>query len=269
MLIKRWLTGIIAIPILIFVIGFGRPLLFYTILLGASLMALFEFYNMTCSNLPRFVRWAGYLVTFLLFAAIYTGQHLDIPVIVAFSAFVPITYYMFTRQVPNQQNTADIGKAVLGPIYVGLPLVMLLHIHKHYPGGKGSIWIFFLLVVVFANDTGAFYLGKLFGKHKLYKSMSPGKTWEGAIGGGLCSFLAAFWFLRIIPLHPLDLSMLGLVLFISIVAPIGDLAESMMKRAHGVKDSGIILPGHGGMLDRIDSLLFSIPGLYLFLNWSV
>ena len=99
--------------------------------------------------------------------------------------------------------------------------------------------------------------------------MSPGKTWEGAIGGGLCSALAAFWFLRIIPLHPLDLSILGLVLFISIVAPIGDLAESMMKRAHGVKDSGKILPGHGGILDRVDGLLFSIPGLYLFLNWSV
>jgi phosphatidate cytidylyltransferase len=144
-----------------------------------------------------------------------------------------------------------------------------LHIHRHYPGGKGYIWVFFLLVVVFANDTGAFYLGKLFGKHRLYEAMSPGKTWEGAIGGGLCSVLAAFWFLRIIPLHPLDLSILGLVFFTSIVAPIGDLAESMMKRAHGVKDSGKILPGHGGILDRVDGLLFAIPGLYLFLNWSV
>ena len=175
---------------------------------------------------------------------------------------------MLTQPVPNRRNTTDIGKAVLGPIYVGLPLVMLLHIDMYYPR-KGNIWIFFLLVVVFANDTGAFYLGKLFGKHRLYEAMSPGKTWEGAIGGGLCSVLAAFWFLRIIPLHPLDLSILGLVFFISIVAPIGDLVESMMKRAHGIKDSGKILPGHGGILDRVDGLLFAIPGLYLFLNWSV
>ncbi|MBN1830556.1 MAG: phosphatidate cytidylyltransferase [Deltaproteobacteria bacterium] len=269
MLIKRWLTSIIAVPILIYVIGFGHPLLFYTLLLGTSLVGLFEFYNMTCSNLPRFVLCVGYLLTFLLFATIYTGQYLDLSAIIAFSAFVPMAFFMFTQPVPSRQDTADIGKTVLGPIYVGLPLVMLLHIHRHYPGGKGYIWVFFLLVVVFANDTGAFYLGKLFGKHRLYEAMSPGKTWEGAIGGALCSFLAAFWFLRMIPLHPPDLSILCLVVFISIVAPIGDLVESMMKRAHGIKDSGRILPGHGGILDRIDGLLFAIPGLYLFLNWSV
>jgi phosphatidate cytidylyltransferase len=266
--LKRWLTGIIAVPILIYVLGFGPRLLFYTLLLGASLVGLIEFYNMTCSNLPRFVRWSGYLLTFFLFAAIYTRQSLVVPVIVAFSAFVPMTFFMLTQPIPSRQNTADIGKAVLGPIYVGLPLVMLLHIDMYYPG-KGNIWIFFLLIVIFANDTGAFYLGKLFGKHRLYEAVSPGKTWEGAIGGGLCSVLAAFWFLRIIPLHPLDLSILSLVFFMSIVAPIGDLAESMIKRAHGVKDSGKILPGHGGILDRIDGLLFAIPGLYLFLNWSV
>jgi phosphatidate cytidylyltransferase len=266
--LKRWLTGIIAVPILIYVIGFGPRLLFYTLLLGTSLMGLFEFYSLTCSNLPRVVRWSGYLFTLFFFAVIYTRQSLAIPVVVAFSAFVPMTFHMLTQPVPSRQNTTDIGKAVLGPIYVGLPLAMLLHIDMYYPS-KGNIWIFFLLVVVFANDTGAFYLGKLFGKHRLYEAISPGKTWEGAVGGGLCSVLAAFWFLRVIPLHPLDLSILGLVLFVSIAAPIGDLAESMMKRAHGVKDSGKILPGHGGILDRVDGLLFSVPGLYLFLNWSV
>jgi phosphatidate cytidylyltransferase len=266
--IKRWLTGIIAVPILIYVIGFGQPLLFYTLLLGTSLMGLFEFYNITCTNLPRFVRWAGYLFTFFLFAAIYSGEHLVIPVIVAFLAFVPMIFIMLTQPVPSRQNTADIGKAILGPVYVGLPLVMLLHIARHYPG-KGNFWIFFLLVVVFANDTGAFYFGSFFGKHKFYEAMSPGKTWEGAIGGGICSVLAAFWFLRIFRLHPLDLSILCLVLVISVLVPIGDLAESMLKRAHGVKDSGKILPGHGGILDRIDGLLFSTPVLYLFLNWSV
>lgn len=266
--VKRWLTSIIAVPILIYIIGFGPRLLFYILLLSASLIGLFEFYNMTCSSLPRFVRWSGYLLTFFLFSVVYTRQSLVIPVIVTLMAFVPMTFFMLTQPVPSRQSTTDIGKAVLGSIYVVLPLAILLHIDMYYPD-KGNIWIFFLLVVVFANDTGAFYLGRLFGKHRLYEAVSPGKTWEGAIGGVLCGALAAFWFLRIIPLHPIDLSILGLVLFISIVAPIGDLVESMMKRAHGVKDSGNILPGHGGILDRIDGLLFSIPGLYLFLNWSV
>jgi len=132
MLIKRWLTSIIAVPILIYIIGFGHPLLFYALLLSASLVGLFEFYNMTCTNLPRVIRWAGYLFTFFLFAAIYEGEHLVIPVILAFSAFVPMTFIMLTQPVPSRNNTADIGKAVLGPIYVGLPLAMLLHIGRHY-----------------------------------------------------------------------------------------------------------------------------------------
>jgi phosphatidate cytidylyltransferase len=265
--LKRWITGIIAVPILIYVIGFGPPLLFYGLILATSLIGLSEFYAMTSSNQSRFVRWATYILTLFLFAMIYTRQSLIIPVIVAFWAFVPMVFFMSTHPLPSQQNTEDIGKVVLGPVYVVLPLVMLLHIYIYFP--KGHIWIFFLLIIVFANDTGAFYFGRLFGKHKLHETMSPGKTWEGAIGGVICGLLATFWFLRIFSLHPLDWSIFGLVLALSIVAPIGDLVESMLKRAHKVKDSGKILPGHGGILDRIDGLLFSIPLLYLFLNWSV
>jgi phosphatidate cytidylyltransferase len=134
---------------------------------------------------------------------------------------------------------------------------------------NGKLWIFFLLVVSFVNDTGAFYFGRLFGKHKLYEAISPGKTWEGGVGGLLCSVIAALWFLQILRLHPINISIVVLVVFLSIASQIGDLAESMLKRSHGLKDSGRILPGHGGLLDRIDGLLFCIPVLYLFLNWSM
>jgi phosphatidate cytidylyltransferase len=264
--LKRWLTGIVAIPILIYIIGFGPRWLLCILLLLASLAGLFEFYALTAANLPRFVRAAGYLLTILLFAVFYTRQVLIAPVIIVLWAFVPMTFFMLTHPSPSQQWTADISKSVLGPVYIVIPLSLVWMIDLQ-PNGK--LWIFFLLVVSFANDTGAFYSGRLFGKHKLYEAITPGKTWEGALGGLLCSVIAALWFLQILRLHKINISILALIVFLSIAGQIGDLAESMLKRNHGVKDSGRILPGHGGLLDRIDGLLFSIPVLYLFLNWSI
>jgi len=266
--LKRWLTGIVAFPILIFFIGFGPRWSFYSLLYAVSLVGLIEFYSMTASDLPRFVRWCSYFLTFLLFFVIYVRQVLFVPVVIALLALIPMTFYVFIRHPPVQQNSADISKSVLGPLYVGLPLILLLHIDRYYPD-RGNIWIFFLLVVIFANDTGAFYFGRLFGKHKLHQAISPGKTWEGAIGGLLSSLVAAILFLHIIDLHHINPNILILVFALSVSGQIGDLAESMLKRSHNVKDSGQILPGHGGILDRIDSLLFSIPILYVYLSFCI
>lgn len=123
--------------------------------------------------------------------------------------------------------------------------------------------------MVFMSDTGAFYFGRFFGRHKLYPSVSPGKTWEGAVGGLLFSLIPAYGFALFVSLYRWNWRILILTLAISIAGQIGDLAESMLKRNCGVKDSGNILPGHGGILDRIDGLLFAIPLLYLYLTWSV
>ena len=122
---------------------------------------------------------------------------------------------------------------------------------------------------MFASDTGAFYFGRLFGRHKLHPTVSPGKTIEGAAGGLLASLLVALLWAQFSSLYPMGLRMLILTILLSAVSQIGDLTESMMKRSHSVKDSGAILPGHGGILDRIDGLLFSIPVQYLFLSLSV
>ena len=265
--LKRWLTGIIAVPILIFLIACQLRLPFYILLYLASLFGLIEFYRITVPNLPRFVRGSSYVLTFLLFAVIFERRILLVPVVIVLWAFVPMAYYMLTHPAPNRQWTSDIGKTVLGPLYVGIPLTMLLHIDRYYP--KGSIWIFFLLAVIFASDTGAFYAGKFFGKHKLYEAISPGKTWEGAIGGLICSLMVAFFFLKIIALHRLDSNSLIMAASLSVAGQLGDLSESMLKRNYGVKDSGHILPGHGGILDRIDGLLFGIPVLYVYLSFSI
>ncbi len=263
--LKRWLTGIIAVPILIYIIGFGPRWAFYMLLYLGTIGGLIEFYKITSSDLPGPLRYSIYFLISLLFVVIYQRQILLAQFIIVLFSFVPMSFFMFTHPSPDKQSTGRISMAVAGPIYIGIPLSMLVHIDKYYPD-NGSIWIFFLLVVIFASDTGAFYFGRLFGRHKLYEAISPGKTWEGAMGGVISSIIAAIWFLHIFQLHRITPGILGLVAALSIVGQIGDLAESMLKRNHGVKDSGWILPGHGGILDRIDGLLFAIPVLYLYLN---
>ncbi len=263
--LKRLLTGIIALPILIYIIGFSPRWVFYAILFMATIISLMEFYNITTANLPKLVKFATYLLTFLLFLIIHQGQFLYTQFIIALFAFIPMTLFMFKYSSLNKQPASEIGMTIIGPIYIAIPLSMILHIDRYYPK-NGYIWIFFLLVVIFASDTGAFYCGKLFGKHKLYEAVSPGKTWEGAIGGTLCSFIAALWFLHLVPQCRISLGILILVVILSVAGQIGDLVESMLKRNNGIKDSGSILPGHGGILDRIDGLLFAIPILFGYLN---
>jgi len=264
--LKRWLTAIIAIPILIFLVGPGPRWLFYSVLCAASLVGIMEFYGITASRLPRFVRWTNFFLTFLLFAALYMRQILLMPVIILLWALIPMTSFMLTHSSRRRGSTEDLGKAVLGPIYVTLPLALLVLIDLR-PGGR--TWIFFLLAVIFASDTCAFYFGKFFGKHKLYEAVSPKKTWEGAIGGHIGSLIAAAIFLRLIAVHPLNPGIVILVISLCAAGQIGDLSQSMLKRNHGLKDSGHILPGHGGILDRIDGLLFAIPILFVYLSFHM
>lgn len=265
--IKRWLTAAVALPLLIFLIGPGPRWLFYALLCCVSLIGLREFYRLAGAKTSRSIRWIIYLMTFLLFAAIHQRQVLLLPAIIVLWALIPMAIQMLAGPKPGANGMLEITQAVFGPAYVGLPLAMLMHIDRFYPHGK--LWLFFLLTVIFASDTGAFYVGKLFGKHKLYAKISPGKTWEGAVGGLASSFIAAMLFLKIVAHITVGWETILLALSLSIAGQIGDLAESMLKRAHDVKDSGNILPGHGGMLDRIDGLLFAAPILYIFLALNI
>ncbi len=154
-----------------------------------------------------------------------------------------------------------IAKQVLGIIYIPLFLSCMVLIRNDV---DGIAWIFFLLTLVFAGDTGAFYVGRLFGKHKLCPAVSPGKTIEGAIGGLAATLGAGLIFINCF-LKSLSLGP-GILFFLSIgvVGQVGDLFESEIKRYADVKDSGSILPGHGGILDRIDALLFAAPVAFFF-----
>jgi phosphatidate cytidylyltransferase len=264
--LKRWLTAIILLPIVVYLVGFGPRWAFYALIYLFSIAGLFEFYRMAASPLPWAVKASGYFLSFVLFLFIYRGNIYYLLGVFSLLAIVPMTLFMLSSQSTDRQSTDNIGKALLGPFYICLPLSILIMIDR-YPQGK--FWIFFLLTIIFATDMGAFYFGRLFGKHKLYKAVSPGKTWEGAIGGLLSSVIAALWFLHLMHLHRIDLDIVIIVLILSAAGQIGDLCESMLKRQQGVKDSSRILPGHGGVLDRIDSLLFAIPILYMYLRFEI
>lgn len=265
--LKRWLTAIILLPVLIVIIGPAPGWLLCLFLYITSLGALSEFFRVSGPQLPRYASWSSYFLLIPLFVAFFLRQILlALPIIILW-VVAPMTLAMFSRASPGSHSTTDISKTVLGMLYVGLPLAMLVHIDQFYP--QGDMWIFFLLVTVFTCDTVAFYAGKAWGKHKLHEAISPGKTWEGAFGGILGSFLGAYAFLRITELHPFTPAMGALIFFLSLASQIGDLAESMLKRNSGLKDSGNLLPGHGGILDRIDGVLFAIPILYIYLYISV
>ena len=265
--LKRWLTAIIAIPILIYILGPWAPRwLFHALLFVVSVIGLWEFFRMAVPSLPFPVKFVMGVLTFLLFYFISHGPFFMILATFALSIILPMFIYLFFYSSQKDQAVENTGKCLFGFIYICLPLSFLIFVDKH---PRGPMWILFLLCVIFLSDTGAFYTGRLLGKHKLYPTVSPKKTWEGAIGGLLISLSAAFIFSVLSPMIRFKPQLMILAAFLSIFGQIGDLAESMIKRTCGVKDSGKILPGHGGILDRIDGLLFSIPILFIYLTWSI
>ncbi len=167
------------------------------------------------------------------------------------------------------------GKSVIAPIYVALPFALILHIWRNNLGLPGEFndigahYLLFLVIVTWAGDIGAYFAGRAFGKHKLAPTLSPGKTVEGFIGGTILTLLVAasakfFWNNIDAIFNWTDVTFLA-VLF-SVIGPMGDLAESQLKRAAGKKDSGKTFTGHGGMLDIVDSLLFTTIAYYAYLT---
>jgi phosphatidate cytidylyltransferase len=264
--LKRWLTAMIAIPILIYIIGFGPRWLFQLLLLFASCICLHEFFRLTSPKLPRVPRALGFVLCFLLLALFAWGSILLAFALLCVTVMISLSFYLFSDPGLRKNVIEDTATVALGFIYIGLPLSLLVLMDR-VP--RGNVWIFFLLTVIFLGDTGAFYCGRLMGKHKLYLAVSPGKTWEGAVGGFASSVLGGIFFSQTFGLHESVVTVAGVSGVLSIVGQVGDLAESMIKRNYGVKDSGMILPGHGGFLDRVDSLLFAIPVCFAFVTWSI
>jgi len=165
---------------------------------------------------------------------------------------------LFESEIPNAPRR--VGLAVLGAAYPGLLLASLVPL-RQLP--RGEWWILLAITVTWLNDTFAYFSGRALGRRKLYERISPSKTWEGAAGGAVGSVAGAL-VIRAIWLPEVPLLTAALIgAGAAVLGPLGDLSESMLKRAFGAKDSGRLLPGHGGLLDRIDALLFNAPFVLL------
>jgi len=277
---SRLLTALVALPILILsiILPYLLPqraeahwlfLLIAALGLGAG---LFEFFTLT----KKLELKADAAIAYLGAAAFFVAFLFDAPakapdlliLTLAFFLVLVLVTQMFRFQADFSKMLTGIGVTILGVLYVAFLGGFLISTRVGFeatlvPHLSTKLLAFFFLVA-FGADTGAYFTGKNLGKHKLIPKISPNKTWEGAIGGLVLSAafaaLASFWFF---PELPYKFS-IPLAIVITIIGILGDLAESAMKRGAGVKDTASLLPGHGGLLDRLDSLLFGAPILYYF-----
>lgn len=233
---------------------------FFCMVAGIAGWALCEYYAMVLPGRRYVERWL----------AIITGVSLMIPLVFeqyeVFAGLITFIVFIFAclfllHHGTMERAAGDLALMVFGFFYLSIPLahMVMLRYLEH-----GTRWILLVLFMVMVNDTSAYFTGTFLGRHKLYPSVSPKKSVEGAVGGlagSLCAAAVAHW--TFVPWTALShILLLGLVA--GVVAELGDLFESLLKRSFGIKDSGALIPGHGGILDRLDSLIFVFPLTYYF-----
>jgi phosphatidate cytidylyltransferase len=264
-LLERAVSAVILLPIAIWltVVG-GWP---FAVLVGlAAAVATAELLMM--AGPLRDAEWYGVLVSaaFPLLAGLGAAGELLPPWagLALAGATVVLLSLLLVRHGEMTAVPTRAGRVALGWLYGGLLPASIVGLRLRF----GFDWVILAFVVTWANDTFAYFAGLSFGRHKLSEKVSPKKTWEGFAGGAVGSLVGAaamqHWRLGA------ELSLVGALALGAggaVVGPLGDLVESLWKRAHGVKDSSRLIPGHGGLLDRIDALLFVAPWIYLFAAW--
>ncbi len=279
--ITRTITGILFVAIMVTGICLrgDAMILLFALITGLTLWEFTGLVNehVADTTVNRFITTAAGVYLFLAFAGYCTG-------IVPPSAFIPylltLIYLFISELYLKQKNPIqDWAYTMLSQLYVALPFSMINVLSFQADPLTGQIayhWLLPMSVFIFlwANDTGAYCAGSLFGRHKLFPRVSPGKTWEGSIGGAVIVLIIAAVIshfagsdasLSTLNAQLSTLKWLGLGLVVVFFGTWGDLVESLFKRTLGIKDSGNILPGHGGMLDRFDSSLMAIPAAVIYL----
>lgn len=266
-LITRTLSGIVFIGIIIGSILLG-PYAFTALMLVLSIIGLLEFAKMAKKYLGSskdivILILAG-ILCFVLIAAVKTDWISSEYLVLIIAVFlIPFIYTLFSNLKNPLQQMSLIS---LGVLYISIPFALFTSFFTLNPAQIVSTELLIaFFIMVWCNDVFAYIVGSLIGKHKLYEKVSPKKTWEGTLGGVIFTMLAAFIIAKFFNLYDLN-TWLALGFIISIFANLGDLIESMIKRQVGVKDSGSIMPGHGGVLDRFDGVIFAIPAVYVYLS---
>ncbi|MDB5220948.1 MAG: Phosphatidate cytidylyltransferase [Myxococcaceae bacterium] len=262
----RVATALVGAPLIIALLYKGPPWGFYLLVLPAALIGAWELFNMTHPG-DRLSQAIGVGMSAAASLALYVSDG-DTRVLVTMIVVVPLAGPLLTLVRLGEMKTAALRACAMGfgPLYLGVPLT-LLAIMRRDLGGDGPAYVVLTIMFAWFGDTGGYFAGRFLGRHKLYEAVSPKKTVEGSIGGLAGSvfgaLLAHFWFLPSLSLvHGVILALVA-----GALGQAGDLGESALKRSTGVKDSGAIVPGHGGILDRVDALLVTSAVTFLYSIW--
>ncbi len=264
-LIKRTLSGALFVLIIIGAILLNQYV-FAVVFALISGFSLYEFHKITNNNADVNVnKWASMLGGVLLFICsfLYASDRLPSIVFLLYGVYL---IAIVTSELYRRKNNAIHNWAYffLGQAIIALPFSLLnfiLFIHNYQPFILLSVFI-----TIWVNDTGAYLTGVNFGKHRLFKRISPKKSWEGFIGGALFALLSGYVFSQLIPVEISLINWIVISEIIVLFSTFGDLNESLLKRTIGVKDSGNFMPGHGGLLDRFDSMLLAAPAVFIYLS---
>lgn len=265
-LANRLLAAAVALPLMLLLIFKGPPEGWLALVAAAALIGSLELYGMThpqdrVSQAVCSILTLGVMAVLWLFGASARS-------LLTLMLLLPIasTVLVLSRLGDIQTAALRVTAGVFGPLYLGggLGAAVLL---RRDGGDDGPGFVLLALMLSWLSDTGAYFAGRFLGKRKLYEAVSPKKTVAGAVGGlggaVVGALLAHFWYLRSLPLeHALVLAIVA-----GALGQAGDLGESLLKRSFGIKDSGGIIPGHGGILDRVDALLVTSSILYLYVLW--
>jgi phosphatidate cytidylyltransferase len=265
MLYKRVISGLLFLPIFYLFAWYLPPIYFTVLVLAAVAVGQYEFYRLARATGPHPLGMLG----IVLGALIVLGFHHPLLPVMGGSSF-PVAAGMLLIMIarlfssrPVNGALEDVAVTFLGVFYVAMLFAFQVAIRT---GDDGKQWLVFLYFIIWASDIGAYSIGIPFGKHRLYEKVSPKKSIEGLLGAlvaaSAMALLCRVWFMP--PISAVEAVMVALML--GVVGTIGDFAESLFKRAAGVKDSGDFIPGHGGILDRMDSMLFAAPVLFYYLR---
>lgn len=264
----RLATAAVAIPLLFLLLFLGEPWWWYAFLHVIGLIGAYELFGMTHPG-DTIARGCGVVLTWAVMAAFWFGAQTDMRILLTAMAVLPTASVLLTlwRLGDLKMSAFHMAIATFGPLWLGSGLgsIALVRVKG---ADFGAAYVVFVLGLAWISDTGGYFAGRAFGKNKLYEKVSPKKTVEGAMGGvaATIAFAIAIRFVVLQALSIRDAVILGALG--SVLGMMGDLGESLLKRSTGVKDSGGIVPGHGGILDRIDAVLITAPIVLIYLLWQ-
>jgi len=255
MIKHRLLTALVVLIPVIAVIWFGGPA-FSAVLAIFAVVGALEFFGMKGLSVRHPLTIFGLVWVLLFIASAHFEPYYSLVVLSAAVVF-SLVWLLFASTV--EHASVNWAWTLAGVIYIGWMLSLLIPLRGL---DAGRDWVFLALLTVIAVDTSAFFVGRAIGRHSLWPRISPGKTWEGAIGGFLAGIGASLALAAMLPLIAVSWQIAVLGALVGVFAQLGDLAESMLKRSAGVKDASRLMPGHGGLLDRLDSVIFTVAVVY-------